>query len=107
MQHITPIRDGPCNPSIIQTIPVHPFRGFHNDGFMALSSAEEEDYALTKGDLADEETGATEMGDGVVKVDDVRCAVEARDEGFHGEVDGGFVVADVAACGEEVFDCDV
>ena len=39
------------------------------------------------------------MGDGVVEIDDVGCAVEARDEGFHGEVDGGFVVADVAACG--------
>lgn len=74
---------------------------------MALAGAEEEDYALTEGDFADEKTGATEVGEGIVEVDDVGCAMEARDEGFHGEVGGGFVVADVAACGEEVFDGDV
>ena len=66
---------------------------------MALSVPDEEDYSLTERDFADEETGATEVGEGIVEVYDVGCAVEARDEGFHGEVDGGFVVADVAACG--------
>ena len=66
---------------------------------MALSVPDEENYSLTERDFADEETGATEMGEGVVEVYDVGCAVEAGDEGFHGKVDGGFVVTDVAACG--------
>jgi hypothetical protein len=96
---MTPIRNSPGNPSTTQTIPVHSFRCFDNDGFMALSVPNEENYALTKRDFADEETGATEVGDGVVEVYDVGCTVKAGDEGFHGEVDGGFVVADVAACG--------